>query len=219
MNKFLGGSAFILLVVVVIQQLIFSKRVNPDSVDLPEPDTVVVRDTCWLPDTSGWKEGEGVQRVDLDSLAEAWKDEWLTEWLAAHTNSDSGLSADSSGIGLEPVLPANAEMASLDTLIEGLCRFQVDYILPPYDLWQVRVSERFEISETVRIKEPYPSPVYPKWSVEAMLVGGKSTTGSDKYRVGFLGGIFHKRTGLVFGLDTQGYWLGASYCWRLGKGE
>ena len=219
MNKFLGGSAFILLIVVFLQQLIYGGRVDPDSVDLPETDTVVVRDTCWLPDTSGWKEGEGVQLVDLDSLAEAWKDEWLTEWLAAHTNSDSGLSADSSGIGLEPVLPANAEMASLDTLIEGLCRFQVDYILPPYDLWQVRVSERFEISETVRIKEPYPSPVYPKWSVEAMLVGGKSTTGSDKYRIGILGGIYHKRAGLVFGLDTQGYWLGVSYCWRLGTGD
>ena len=216
MNKFLGGSAFILLVVVILQQLIYGGRVDPDSVELPEPDTVVVRDTCWLPGTSGWVEGEGVQPVDLDSLAEAWKDEWLTEWLAAQADADSGITVDSSGI--EPVLPANAEMASLDTTIEGLCHFQVDYLLPPYDLWRVRVSERFEVTKTVTINDPYPVPVYPKWSVEAMLVGGKLTGETDRYRVGFLGGIFHKRTGLVFGLDTQGYWFGVSYCWRLGKG-
>ena len=214
MNRFLGGSVFILLVVVVIQQLIYGGRINPDSVDLPEPDTVVVRDTCWLPDTSGWVEGEGTQAVDLDSLAEVWKDEWLTEWLAQH--ADTILS--DSIVQSEPILPDEAEMASLDTTIEGLCRFQVDYILPPYDLWRVRVSDRFEVTKTVTVKEPYPVPVYPKWSIEVMLVGGKPTGEVDKYRVGFLGGIYHKRAGLVFGLDTQGYWFGVGYRWRLGKG-
>ena len=209
MERFFGGAALVLLVLVVIQQLIYGGRVDPGSVELPEPDTVTVRDTCWLPDTSGWVAGGGTQSVNLDSLAGAWKDEWLAEWLVAH--ADSGLAADS----IEPVLPANAEMASLDTTIAGLCRFQVDYLFPPFDLWRVRVSERFQVINTVTIKEPYPKPVYPKWSVEAMLVGGKLTGETDRYRVGFMGGIFHKRTGLVFGLDTQGYWLGVSYCWRL----
>ena len=217
MNKFLGGSAFILMVVVVIQQLIYGGRVDLDSVELPEADTVVVRDTCWLPDHSGWVEGEGVQLVDLDSLAEVWKDEWLVEWLAEHAESDSGFVEDS--LIIETVLPANAEIASLDTTIKGLCRFQVDYILPPYDLWRLRVSDRFEVTKTMTIEKPYPVAVYPKWSVEAMLVGGKLTGEVDKYRVGFLGGIYHKRVGLVFGLDTQGYWFGVGYRCRLGKGE
>lgn len=217
MNRFLGGAAVILLVVVVIQQLIYGGRIGPESVELPKPDTVVVCDTCWLPDTSGWVEGEGVQSVDLDSLAEAWKDEWLVEWLAAHVESDSGFVEDS--LSIELVLPANAEMASLDTTVEGLCRFQVDYILPPYDLWRLRVSDRFEVTKTMTIEKPYPVAVYPKWSIEVMLVGGKLTGESDKYRVGFLGGIYHKRAGLVLGLDTQGYWFGVGYRWRLGKGE
>ena len=210
MSKFFGGAVLVLLVVVIVQQLIYGGRVDPDSVALP--DTVVVRDTCWLPDTSGWVEGGGTQPVDLDSLAKVWKDAWLAEWLTAH--ADSGFAADS----LAPVLPAQAELASLDTTIEGLCRFQVDYILPPFDLWRVRVSERFEVTKLVTIKAPYPKPVYPKWSIEAMLVGGKLIGEKDKYRVGILGGIFHKRAGLVFGLDTQGYWFGIGYQWRLGKG-
>ena len=209
MERFFGGAALVLLVLVVIQQLIYGGRVDPDSVDLPAPDTVVMRDTCWLPDTSGWVVGGGTQQVNLDSLAGAWKDEWLAEWLAAH--ADSGLAADS----LEPVLPANAEMASLDTTIEGLCHFQVDYLFPPIDLWRVRVSERFTVTKLVTIKAPYPVPAYPKWSVEAMLVGGKLTGEADKYRVGIFGGIFHKRAGLVLGLDTQGYWLGIGYQWGL----
>ena len=210
MNRFFGGSALVLFLIVILQQVFYGGRIDPDSVDLP--DTVVVRDTCWLPDTSGWVAGGGTQSVNLDSLAGTWKDEWLAEWLSAH--SDSGFAADS----LELVLPANAELASLDTTIAGLCRFQVDYLFPPYDLWRVRVSERFEVTKTMTVKEPYPDPVYPKWSVEAMLVGGKLIGEKDKYRVGILGGIFHKRTGLVFGLDTQGYWFGIGYQWRLGKG-
>ena len=215
MERFFGSAAIVLFVIVILQQVFYGGRVDPDLIDLPEPDTVVVRDTCWLPDTSGWVEGGGTQSVNLDSLAEAWKDEWLIEWLAAHTNLDSGLTADSSGIGLEPVLPANAEMASLDTTVEGLCRFQVDYILPPFDLWRVRVSERFEVTKTMTIAKPYSVAVYPKWSIEAAIFGGEYTEGSDKYRVGFLGGIYHKRTGLVLGLDTQGYWFGVGYRWRL----
>ena len=214
MNRLLGGAALVLFLIVILQQVFYGGRIDPDSVELPEPDTVVVRDTCWLPDTTGWMEGGGTQSVNLDSLTEAWKDEWLTQWLAEH--ADTILS--DSAVQSEPTLPDDAEMASLDTTIEGLCRFQVDYLLPPYDLWRVRVSERFEVTKTVTINDPYPVPVYPKWSVEAMLVGGKSTTGSDKYRVGVLGGIFHKRTGFVFGLDTQGYWFGIGYRWRLGKG-
>ena len=212
MSKFFGGAALVLFVIVILQQLIYGGRVDPGSVELPEPDTVTVRDTCWLPDTSGWVAGGGTQSVNLDSLAGTWKDEWLAEWLSAH--ADSGLAADS----IEPVLPANAEMASLDTTIEGLCRFQVDYLFPPIDLWRVRVSERFTVTKLVTIKAPYPLSVYPKWSVVAMLVGGKLTGETDRYRLGILGGLFHKRAGLVFGLDAQGYWFGIGYQWRLGKG-
>ncbi len=214
MNKFLGGSALVLLLVVVVQQLIYGGRVDPDSVDLPKPDTIVVRDTCWLPGTSGWVKGGGTQPVNLDSLAEAWKDEWLAQNKAVKYDTSGDSSVEWQG----PTLPGEAEMASLDTTIAGLCRFQVDYLLPPFDLWRVRVSELFQVTSTITIRSPYPVPVYPKWSVEAMLVGGKLTGETDRYRVGFLGGIFHKRTGLVFGLDTQGYWFGVSYCWRLGKG-
>ena len=217
MNRLLGGAALALLVIVILQQVFYGGRVDPDSVGLPQPDTVVMRDTCWLPDTSGWVEGAGVQPVDLDSLAEVWQDEWLAEWLIENRAEkyDTAGSVDQP----ESSLPPNAEMASLDTTIEGLCRFQVDYILPPFDLWRVRVLDRFEVTKTVTVREPYPSPVYPKWSVEAMLVGGKIGGETDRYRVGIMGGIFHRRTGLVFGLDTQGYWLGVSYCWQLGKGE
>ena len=117
------------------------------------------------------------------------------------------------------ILPVSARMASLDTMMVGLCRLQVDYVLPPYNLWRVRISERFEVAKTVTINKPCPVPVYPKWSVEAMLVGGKITGGSDKYRVGFLGGIYRERVGLVVGLDTQGYWFGIGFRWRLGKGD
>ncbi len=136
-----------LLVIVILQQVFYGGRIDPELVKLPAPDTVVVRDTCWLPDTSGWVEGGGTQQVNLDSLAGAWKDEWLAEWLSAQADADSGVSVDS----LAPILPAHAELASLDTTIAGLCRFQVDYILPPYDLWRVQVSERFAVTKTMTV--------------------------------------------------------------------
>ncbi len=210
MNKVLGGAVLLLTVVVIVQRWIYGGRVDPDLVELSEPDTVLVCDTVWYPDTSVWVEGVGMQEVDMDSLAEVWRDEWLKEWLAGRRDS---VEADS-GVRAKPELPEEAEIASLDTTIVGLCRLRVDYVLPPYDLWRLSVSERYEVRRTVTVKEPYAVPVYPRWSVEAVLLGG-GLTGDDKYRVGIMGGLFYRRVGVVLGLDTQGYWLGVGYRWRL----
>ena len=236
MERFFGGSALVLFVIVVLQQVFYGGRVDPDSVELPLPDTVTVHDTLWLEPEVGIVQGEEPVEIDIDSLLAAWEVEmgdsirgvieagWQVGAEAAGGGSlefpvaDSSLVSTPGFLRSGAILPVSARLASLDTMMVGLCRLQVDYVLPPYNLWRVRVSERFEVTKTVTIKEPYAVPVYPKWEVEAMLVGGKLTGESDKYRVGFLGGLYHKRTGLVFGLDTQGYWFGFGYRWRLGKG-
>ena len=246
MNRFLGGAALVLFMIVILQHVFYSGRVDLDSVELPLPDTVLVVDTFWLEPEVGIVQGDAPVEIDIDSLLAAWESE-LGDSLRAAIEAgwqvgdeivggdslefpvaDSSLASTPGFLRSGAVLPVSARLASLDTLMVGLCRLQVDYVLPPYNLWRVRVSERFEITKTVTIKKPYAVPVYPKWSVEAMFVGGKLTDEADKcgkltdeadkYRVGFLGGIYHKRAGLVFGLDTQGYWLGFGYRWRLGKG-
>ena len=231
MERFFAGSALVLLVIVFLQQVFYGGRVDPDSVELPPPDTVTVVDTLWLEPEVGIVQGDEPVEIDIDSLLAAWEAELgdsIRESIEAGWQVGAEVvGGDSVEVPVDDlvsspgflrsgaILPVSARMASLDTMMVGLCRLQVNYVLPPYNLWRVRVSERFEITKMVTINKPYPVPVYPKWSVEAMLIGGKSTTGSDKYRVGILGGIFHKRTGLVFGLDTQGYWFGIGYRWRL----
>ena len=233
MERFFGGSALVLFVIVILQQVFYGGRVDPGSIELPLPDTVLVIDTLWLEPEVGIVQGDEPVEIDIDSLLAAWEAElsdsiresiesgWQVDTEVVGGDSlefpalDDSLVSSPGFLGSGAILPVSARLASLDTMMVGLCRLQVDYVLPPYNLWRVRVSERFEVTKTVTIKEPYTVPVYPKWSVDAMLVGGKLTGESDKYRVGFLGGIYHKRTGLVLGLDTQGYWVGVGYRWRL----
>ena len=236
MERFFGGLALVLFIIVILQQVFYGGRVDPGSVELPLPDTLVVVDTLWLEPEVGIVQGDEPVEINIDSLLAAWEAELSdsireaieTGWQAGgelvggdsleFPVVDDSIVSTPGFLRSGAILPVSARLASLDTMMVGLCRLQVDYVLPPYNLWRVRVSERFEVTKTVTIKEPYAVPVYPKWEVEAMLVGGKLTGESDKYRVGFLGGLYHKRTGLVFGLDTQGYWFGFGYRWRLGKG-
>ena len=238
MERFLGGSALVLFVIVILQQIFYGGRVDPGSVELPLSRSfgMLVVDTLWLEPEVGIVQGDEPVEINIDSLLAAWEAElsdsirgvieagWQVGAEVVGGDSlefpvvDDSLVSSPGFLRSGAILPVSARLASLDTMMVGLCRLQVDYVLPPYNLWRVRVSERFQITKTVTIKEPYAVPVYPKWEVEAMLVGGKLTDEADKYRVGFLGGIYHKRAGLVFGLDTQGYWFGIGYRWRLGKG-
>ena len=73
MERFFGSAALMLLVIVIFQQVFFGGRVNPDSVELPPPDTVLVVDTVWLEPEVVIVQGDEPVEINIDSLLAAWE--------------------------------------------------------------------------------------------------------------------------------------------------
>jgi len=65
----------VLFVIVILQQVFYGGRVDPDSVELPQPDTVLVVDTLWLEPEVGIVQGDAPVEIDIDSLLAAWEAE------------------------------------------------------------------------------------------------------------------------------------------------
>ena len=103
-------------------------------------------------------QGDEPIEIDIDSLLSAWEIEmgdlireaieagWQVGEEVVGGDSvvipvvDSSLVSSPGFLRSGAILPVSARMASLDTMMVGLCRLQVDYVLPPYNLWRVRVG-------------------------------------------------------------------------------
>ena len=149
MERFFGGSALVLFVIVIIQQVFYGGRVDPDLVELPLPDTALVVDTLWLEPEVGIVQGDEPVEINIDSLLAAWEAElsdsirgvieagWQVGAEVVGGDSvefpvaDDSLVSSPGFLRSGAILPMSAQLASLDTMMVGLCRLQVDYVFPP----------------------------------------------------------------------------------------
>ena len=151
MERFLGGSALVLFVIVILQQVFYGGRVDPDSVELPLSRSfgMLVVDTLWLEPEVGIVQGDEPVEINIDSLLAAWEAElsdsirgvieagWQVGAEVVGGDSlefpvvDDSLVSSPGFLRSGAILPVSARLASLDTMMAGLCRLRVDYVLPP----------------------------------------------------------------------------------------